>query len=118
MEGEERGERIEKRSTLSTFLLCISPSPIETELIFLQNISHVCIGFINRTANEWQCESRVQVLGNTIEGYTEHFTDFAVLIGKVRAPRVNIVDFDGLNKINESTIAACIFSENERRRED
>lgn len=69
------------------------------------------MGFVNRTSNQWECESKIEVVNGVLEGTTSHFTEFAVLIGDVRAPQVNIItddDFNRLKDIDESTVAVCI----------
>eukprot|EP00026_Physarum_polycephalum_P000222 Phypoly_transcript_00222.p1 GENE.Phypoly_transcript_00222~~Phypoly_transcript_00222.p1 ORF type:complete len:1913 (+),score=199.97 Phypoly_transcript_00222:539-5740(+) len=77
------------------------------------NLSRLCLGFINRTANEWQCESLVQVIDGILHGNTSHFTEFAVLVGDIKAPHVNTLDSDDfgrLRDIDKSTISAYVLA--------
>jgi hypothetical protein len=70
------------------------------------------MGFINEFSNEWECESAIDVVNGTLQGYTSHFTKFAVLFGKIGAPKVNNLNDDSfkhLKDIDKSTIAACIL---------
>ena len=71
------------------------------------------MAYINRTSNEWKCESVIQVIEGIITGYTSHFTEFAVVVGKIEKPHVNTLDSDDFRKlgdVNKKTVGVCIYS--------
>lgn len=77
------------------------------------NVSELCLAFVNETTNEWQCESNITISENgTIVGTTTHFTQFVVL-GRVRAPKVNPLDTDNFSKlggINKNTTGIYVVA--------
>ena len=77
---------------------------------YLQNISNLCLGYINETSLEWVCESNITLVDGVLVGYPSHFTKFAVLVGSVSAPKVNDPgDVTQLRNIDKSTISVCIL---------
>eukprot|EP00026_Physarum_polycephalum_P003444 Phypoly_transcript_03455.p1 GENE.Phypoly_transcript_03455~~Phypoly_transcript_03455.p1 ORF type:complete len:805 (+),score=71.78 Phypoly_transcript_03455:73-2415(+) len=77
------------------------------------NVSIMCIGFINESTNAWECESTMEVVNGTLQGYTTHFTKFAVLLGKIGPPKLNPLtgdSFKHLKDIDKSTIAAYVLA--------
>lgn len=72
----------------------------------------MCLGYINYNTEEWECVSGIKLERETMIGYTNHLSDFAVVTKKYDYP-FSSSDSDEQNENNlfndKNYIAICIL---------